>query len=76
MDRDAAGTRPDLIYRLPDGNAAIFVSAAVQGGNEEAGRDPEAHDILRDLGWSVIIIGAEAGWPAVVARYPSVFGTQ
>ena len=76
VDRDAAGTRPDLIYRLPDGNAAIFVSAAGQDGNEEAGRDAEAHDILRDLGWSVITIGPEAEWPAVVARYPSVFGTQ
>ena len=76
VDRDAAGTRPDLIYRLPDGNAAIFVSAAGQDDNEEAGRDAEAHDILRDLGWSVITIGPEAEWPAVVARYPSVFGTQ
>ena len=76
VDHDAAGTRPDLIYRLPDGNAAIFVSAAERGGSEEAGRDAEAHGILRDLGWSVITIGPEAEWPAVVARYPSVFGTQ
>ena len=25
VDGDAEGTRPDLIYRLPDGNAAVFV---------------------------------------------------
>jgi superfamily II DNA/RNA helicase len=76
VDGDAAGTRPDLIYRLPDGNAAIFVSATGQGDNEQFGRDAEARDTLRDLGWSVITIGPEAEWPAVVARYPSVFGTQ
>ena len=76
VDRDAEGTRPDLIYRLPDGNAAIFVSSTGQGDNEQAGRDAEAHGILRDLGWSVITIGPEAEWPAVAARYPSVFGTQ
>ena len=76
VDGDAAGTRPDLIYRLLDGNVAIFVSGTGQDGNEQAGRDAQAHNILRDLGWSVITIGPEAEWPATVARYPSVFGTQ
>ena len=42
--------------------------------NEPAGR--AAHEVLRDLGWSVITIGPGADWAAVAARYPSVFGAQ
>jgi len=76
MDREAEGVRPDLIYRLPDGNAAVFVKGTGEGNEEREGRDERAQDVLRDLGWSVIIIGAGADWAAVAARYPSVFGTQ
>ena len=43
---------------------------------ERAGRDEEAHEVLRDLGWSVIIIGPGADWATIAARYPSVFGSQ
>jgi hypothetical protein len=32
--------------------------------------------VLRDLGWSVIIIGPGTGWATVADRYPSVFGSQ
>ena len=72
-DREAEGTRPDLIYRLPDGNAAVFI---IGDGHDPAGRDEDARDVLRDLGWSVITIGPGADWAAVAARYPSVFGSQ
>ena len=57
VDRDAEGTRPDLIYHLPDGNAAVFVAGTGEDDNERAGRDEEAREVLRDLGWSVIIVG-------------------
>jgi superfamily II DNA/RNA helicase len=77
VDTDIAGARPDLIYRLQDGNAAIFVAAGSgqehDGSND--GRDERAHDDLRDFGWSVITVGGEETWAAVIARYPSVFGT-
>jgi hypothetical protein len=76
VDRDAEGTRPDLIYHLPDGNAAVFVAGTGEGDNVRAGRDEEAHEVLRDLGWSVIIVGPGADWATIAARYPSVFGTQ
>jgi hypothetical protein len=76
VDSDAEGTHPDLIYRLPDGNAAVFVATTGESGNEPDGRDEQAHEVLRDLGWSVIIIGPAADWAAVANRYPSVFGTQ
>jgi superfamily II DNA/RNA helicase len=75
LDGDAAGTRPDLIYRLPDGNAAVFVAGQDERG-DRAGRDEQAHEVLRDLGWSVIIVEPGTAWAAVADRYPSVFGAQ
>ena len=76
VDREVEGAWPDLIYRLPDGNAAVFVKGAEENNEEQAGRDERAQDVLRDLGWSVIIIGVDADWAAAANRYPSVFGTQ
>jgi hypothetical protein len=76
VDGDAHGARPDLIYHLPDGNAAVVVQEPGAGESEGPGRDEEARDVLRDLGWSVITIGADADWATVTARYPSVFGSQ
>ena len=60
------GVCPDLIYRLPDSNVAVFFADA----------DHESHDVLRDEGWSVILIGPEDDWQQVARRYPSVFGSQ
>jgi superfamily II DNA/RNA helicase len=67
VDEEVEGVCPDLIYRLgPDNNAAVFFADA----------DHEAHDVLRDEGWSVILIGPQDDWQAVAERYPSVFGTR
>ena len=73
VDQEAEGTQPDLIYRLPDGNVAVFLAEADEDGATHNDSDYEA---LRDLGWGVIIIGADADWEAVVTRYPSVFGSH
>ena len=59
---------------LPDGNAAIFIDR--RRARRRAGRDDDAREALRDLGWSVISIRPGADWAAVAARYPSVFGSQ
>ena len=72
-DGEAEGTRPDLIYRLSDGNAAVFVTG---DGPDPAGRDEDAREVLRELGWAVITIGPGADWAAIAARKPSVFGSQ
>jgi hypothetical protein len=61
---EVEGVCPDLIYRLPDSNVAIFFDDS----------DREAHDVLRDSGWSVILIGPDDNWQHVAERYPSVFG--
>jgi hypothetical protein len=76
VDRDTEGAQPDLIYHLPDGNAAVFVTRTGEAESERAGRDEQAHEVLRDLGWSVIIIGPGTDWATVADRYPSVFGSQ
>ncbi|MGO9505738.1 MAG: helicase-related protein [Streptosporangiaceae bacterium] len=62
VDCDTEGTQPDLIYHLPDGNAAVFVARTGEDESERAGRDEQAHEVLRDLGWSVVIIGPGADW--------------
>ena len=76
VDRDTEGAQPDLIYHLPDGNAAVFVTRTDEDESGQAGREEQAHEVLRDLGWSVIIIGPGTDWATVADRYPSVFGSQ
>jgi hypothetical protein len=75
VDREVADARPDLIYRLRDGNAGIFVTGKDEQ-DDQPGRDERAHEVLRDLGWSVITIGPDTNWAALTDRYPSVFGSQ
>jgi superfamily II DNA/RNA helicase len=60
------GVIVDLIYHLRDGDVAVFFDDA----------DREAHDVLRDEGWSVIRIGTDDDWQSVVSKKPSVFGSQ
>ena len=66
-EAETEGTRPDLVYRLPDGNVGVFITHP---------DDEDAQEVLRDAGWGVIIIGPDVDWSAVAARYPSVFGTR
>ena len=74
VDGAAHGTSPDLVYHLPDANAAVFVAGPDDDGGSRAGRDEQAHESLRDLGWTVILAGPDVGWASVAGRYPSVFG--
>ena len=76
VDGTAHGTRPDLIYHLPDSNAAVFVTGPDEDGSSRVGRDEQAHEALRDLGWTVIVAGPATGWASLAGRYPSVFGAS
>jgi hypothetical protein len=78
VDTAIAGAHPDLVYRLRDGSAAVFVTvgSGQEHGDRAEERNESAKDGLRDLGWSVITVGDEETWTAATARYPSVFGTS
>ncbi|HUZ26546.1 MAG TPA: DEAD/DEAH box helicase [Streptosporangiaceae bacterium] len=76
VDADVCGARPDFVYRLDDGNAAVFVADDGQENGHAAGRGERARDDLRDLGWSVITVAGAGGWADVTARYPSIFGSS
>ncbi|MEE6261184.1 DEAD/DEAH box helicase [Plantactinospora sonchi] len=62
---------PDLIYR--EARAAVFVD--LPGEPYGDGRDADAEESLYDAGWTPIRVTA-GDWAAVVAKYPSVFGSH
>src|SRR5690606_13015436 len=63
---DGCSARPDLAY----GSVAVFVD-----GPDDAtvpGRDEEAEEELRDLGWSVVRVPYGGDYSLVARKYPSV----
>ena len=69
-----AMARPDFVYHLADGPVAVFVDGAHHDAASVRERDRQAEDRLMDLGWSVVRVGADDDWAAIVAGRPSVFG--
>jgi superfamily II DNA/RNA helicase len=62
---EVAGVCPDLIYGSgSDSAAAVFF--------DDAERHP--HEVLRESGWTVVLIRPDADWQQIVDRWPSVFG--
>ena len=74
MTLSSAAARPDFVYDLPTGPVAVFVDGPPHDHPAQAERDARAEDRLLDLGWSVVRFGHDEDWPAIIARYPSVFG--
>ena len=70
-----ATARPDLVFDLPSGPVAVFVDGPVHDGSTQQERDIAAQERLEDAGWMVVRVRHDDAWTAVVARYPSVFGT-
>jgi ATP-dependent helicase YprA (DUF1998 family)/very-short-patch-repair endonuclease len=69
---DACRTKPDFLY---DGSlAAIYVDGPPHDYPQRAKRDLEQTSAMEDSGWTVIRFHHADDWPAVVARYPHVFG--
>ncbi|WP_131738701.1 DEAD/DEAH box helicase [Actinomadura roseirufa] len=67
VDQPVGGCTPDLVYRLRDNDAVVFV-----GGEP----DHDTTDDLMDLGITVIRVGDSKTWETAVTRYQSVFGTS
>jgi very-short-patch-repair endonuclease len=71
LNAEIGAARPDMVY---GGQVAIFVDGPDNG--DAPGRDDDAEDELRDLGWSVLRIPYGGDYSQIVKRYPSVFGTS
>jgi hypothetical protein len=64
--------RPDFQY---DATTVVFIDGPVHGYANIAERDEKIREALDAAGYLVIAFGPdEATWPAVLAKYPSVFG--
>lgn len=67
-----AGTRPDFIYT--EERVAVYVDGPVHDRPERAARDRAQQESLEDHNWLVDRFGHADDWPAVFARFPTVFG--
>ncbi|MFG1956941.1 DEAD/DEAH box helicase [Nonomuraea sp. NPDC049028] len=71
---DGCGARPELVYDIATGQVAVFVDGPDNAS--QSGRDEDAEDELRDLGWSVVRVPYGGDYSQIVKRYPSVFGAS
>jgi ATP-dependent helicase YprA (DUF1998 family) len=69
----AAGTRPDFVYA--DHHAVVYVDGPMHLYANRHRRDLEVTERLEDLSYTVIRFGHQGDWAAILARYPSLFGT-
>lgn len=67
-----AGTRPDFVY--DDACAAVYVDGPPHAYPDRRARDADVTARLRDLGWTVIRVGAHDDWDRIVEQYRWVFG--
>jgi ATP-dependent helicase YprA (DUF1998 family)/very-short-patch-repair endonuclease len=67
-------TRPDFFYA--EQYAAIYVDGPPHDYPDRQERDRSQENAMEDLGYTVIRFHHEADWPAIIARYPSVFGRK
>ncbi|MGC5015117.1 DEAD/DEAH box helicase [Streptosporangium sp. DT93] len=72
LNANLDGVRPEMVYNTPNGQVAVFVDGP--GNTADPGRDEDAEDELRDLGWSVIRVPYGGDYLQIVKKYPSVFG--
>jgi len=70
---ESCRTRPDFLYEREQ--AAIYVDGPVHDFPDRRERDRVQTESLEDRGYSVIRFAGEDGWPAVIARFPNVFGS-
>ncbi|GGK81724.1 RNA helicase [Sphaerisporangium melleum] len=74
LNAEVNGARPEMVYNTPTGPVAVFVDG--HGNAAGPGRDEDAEDELRDLGWSVVRVPYGGDFSQIVKKYPSVFGTS
>jgi very-short-patch-repair endonuclease len=71
---EAHGTRADFGY--PHAQALVYIDGPHHEQERQRQLDDRITDRLEDAGYTVIRLGTvQSTWPAVLARYPDVFGT-
>jgi ATP-dependent helicase YprA (DUF1998 family) len=70
---EAAGTRPDFLYRSD--HAAIYIDGPPHEFAERALRDADKVHKLEGLGYIVLRFRRNEDWDEIVRKHPSVFGS-
>lgn len=70
---EECSTRPDFVYA--DRYAAVYVDGSPHDYPHLQQRDAEKTACMEDYGYTVIRFGYQDDWDAIIARYPSVFGS-
>lgn len=65
-------SRPDFLYA--DHQTAVYVDGPPHDDPRRAERDASQRSCMEDKGYVVLRFGHDDDWPAIVRRYPSVFG--
>ncbi|MFE2261056.1 protein kinase domain-containing protein [Streptomyces griseosporeus] len=68
---DAAGARPDYVFRLDGANLAVFVDRPDR--TLDSTRDVEAGYRLEDAGWDVLRFPTDADWDTIVEHNAAYF---
>lgn len=71
---EEANARPDFVYRLKDGQVAVFVDGPHHDGPRQTLTDEEAAERLENLGWTVLRFHHGGSWQEQIDALPSIFG--
>ena len=66
-------TRPDFVY--DNHQAVVYIDGPPHDFPERQERDREQTESMEDYGYTVIRFRHDADWPAIIQRYPHIFGT-
>jgi very-short-patch-repair endonuclease len=70
----AAQARPDFVYTRHQ--LAVFVDGPIHDETDKRHDDAATDARLDDLGWEVVRFHYAADWPALLDRFPGVFGAN
>lgn len=71
---EAAGCRPDFVYRSRDSSLAVFVDDPAHDRSDAPDRDAAAETRLWDAGWLVLRFRAGDDWQHIFRANTQIFG--
>jgi very-short-patch-repair endonuclease len=69
---EGCNTRPDFLYE--EHATAVYIDGPHHDYPDRVERDAVQAACMADLGYTVIRFSHQDDWPALIRRYPSVFG--